>query len=125
MEHGGGVWGHAEGPLTKSCGAGWPCVGGWGAGRRLLEATLGRLVPVSPLEKYLQRMVLSFVLEAAVVEVMLAVVGGVDLMAAEGVCWGAALHLLGTHCDSHCDVLRSCLLMHFQGQSPPAQRWDR
>lgn len=70
-----------------------------------------------PLEKYLQRMVLSFALEAAVVEVMLAVVGGVDLMAAEGVCWGAALHLLGTHCDSHCDVLRSCLLMHLQDKT--------
>lgn len=48
MEHDDGAWGHAEGSLRKSCGAGWPCVGGWGAGRRLLEATLGHLGPVSP-----------------------------------------------------------------------------
>lgn len=71
-----------------------------------------------PLEKYLQQMVLSFALEVVVVEVvlevMLAVVGDVDLMVAEGVCWGVALRLLGTHCDSHCDVLRSCLLLHLQ-----------
>lgn len=49
-----------------------------------------------------------------VLEVMLAAAGGVDLMAAEGVCLGAALRLLGTHCDFHCGVLRSCLLLHLR-----------